>query len=364
MSKFDCSPAESGVDGFPNFEADPAPLSRATVIGGGAFGTALAMVLAKKSERIERPIIHVWVRHPEIAQTVNETRMNERYLPGVPFPDNVLFTSEILTAVKDSELVLVAIPTQFLRSFLESNRSTLPVGVPIVLCSKGIECGSLQTPFEIMRDELPGKYAKWISVLAGPSFAKEMAASQPTGVAVAAEDIAVTQQVMRLMSSRAANFRCYGSTDVMGCEVAGAVKNVLAIASGCCTGLGLGNNSRAALVCRGLSEMSELAKQAGSNGKSLSGLAGVGDLMLTCSSELSRNFTVGLRLAKGEKLPDILGSMSAVAEGVASAKSIKELCAKHKIQMPICEQVYELLYNEKNPAVGVKELLERPLRHE
>jgi glycerol-3-phosphate dehydrogenase len=222
----------------------------------------------------------------------------------------------------------------------------------------------LATPYEIVNEELPGKYAKYLSVLAGPSFAKEIAAGLPTNVSVAAFDQELAEKVQHQMSCRAASFRCYTTSDVMGCEISGAVKNVLAIASGAGTGLGLGNNARAGLICRGLAEMTHLAIAMGSDGKAMSGLAGVGDLLLTCSSELSRNFTVGMRLAKGETLEQITASTVAVAEGVATAKSLHDLAEKHGIDMPICEEVYQVLYHQKPAKVALRDLEDRPLSKE
>lgn len=331
-------------------------VAHCAVIGGGSFGTALALVIARKGGAVS-----VWVRSEEQANSANTSGFNEKYLPGVPIPKNITFTTSVVDAVKGAEIVLIAIPTQFLRHFLTSNRSTLPVGSPLVLCAKGVELESLQTPYEILRDELPGKYGKYIAVLSGPSFAKEMAKGLATNVAVAADDPELAKKVQRQISSREAGFRCYSTPDLMGCEVAGAAKNVLAIASGASSGLGLGLNARAGLVCRGLAEIRVLALALGSTGEALHGLAGVGDLMLTCSSELSRNFTVGLRLARGESIADITGTLNAVAEGVATARALHALCAKLGVHMPICHEVYMVLYENKPLAEALKTLMERPL---
>lgn len=336
------------------------PVRKALVIGGGSFGTALALVLARKGAEV-----NVWVRQPEQAELVNRERENAKYLKGTKLPNNLVFTSTIDAPVLEGlELVIFAIPTQFLRPFLEEHRSTFPTGIPLLQSAKGIEIGTLKTPFEIMTDELPGKYGKYICVLAGPSFAKEMASGLVTNVAVAAPDQNVCERAQRLMSARAANFRCYTSNDYMGCEIAGAVKNVLAIASGACHGLGLGLNARAALICRGLHEMTTLAKALGSNGAAMPGLAGVGDLLLTCSSEMSRNFTVGLRIAKGETLDQIMLNATSVAEGVTSARSVKELADAHNVEMPFVSMVYEVLYNNKGVVDALVYLQDRPLTAE
>ena len=233
-------------------------VSCACVIGGGAFGTALGLVLARKGAKVK-----VWVRSEQQAAEVNASKQNKKYLPDVTLPSNMEWTSNINDAVQDTELVLLAIPTQFLRSFLEGNRSTLPVGVPLVVCAKGIEIGTLQTPFQITHDELPGKYAKFMAVISGPSFAKEIAENQPTMLSCAAEDPSLSNLVQRKLSCKKANFKVYTTTDIVGCEIAGAVKNVLAIASGASAGCGFGNNTRAALICRGLTEMTRLVHRCG-----------------------------------------------------------------------------------------------------
>lgn len=344
-----------------------APGSRGLVVGGGAFGTALALVLARNGFAH----VDVWVRNEEQANEVNECHENKRYLPGTILPSKLHFTSNLAYASKlkyDSEeesgglkIVIFAIPTQFLRPLLEAHRSTFPVGVPLVQSAKGIEVETLKTPFDIMQEELPGKYSKHLCVLGGPSFAKEMAKNLSTYVSVAAPDPHVAEKVQSIMSSRDAQFRCYANVDYIGCEIAGAVKNVLAIASGASTGFGLGLNARAGLICRGLAEMSRLARACGSSLEAMSGLAGVGDLLLTCSSEMSRNFMVGSRLAKGELLKDILASTTTVAEGIASAQSIHDLSQKLNVDMPICEQVYAVLYEGSTVAAALQALQERPL---
>lgn len=316
---------------------------KACVLGGGAFGTALAFVLSAKGVQVK-----VWVRCPEQAAQVNETRENSKYLPGVLLPANIHWTTDVVSAVADAEIVLLAIPTQFLRGFVEANRSTMPVGIPLVLCAKGVELSTLQLPYDVVRDELPGKYSRWICVLSGPSFAKEMAGLHPTSVVVASAEPDVAERVQKLMTSLEANFRVYTIKDVIGAEVAGAVKNVLAIAAGTVAGLGYGSNSRAALICRGLVEMTRLAERLGSDGSCMKGLAGIGDLLLTCSSELSRNFTVGRRLAQGETLDDILRSSTSVAEGVATTKALRELRKKVGVEMPLCDEVYKVLYEGKD----------------
>lgn len=317
--------------------------NRACVLGGGSFGTALALVLGARGYDVK-----VWVRCDDQAVSVNASRENVKYLPNVRIPDNIVWTSNVTEAVSDALLVIVAIPTQFMRGFAQENRSTLPVGVPLVLCAKGIELSSLQLPYDILRDELPGKYTRYICVLSGPSFAKEIASGHPTSVVVASPETSISELVQKQITCAHVNFRVYTVTDVMGAEIAGAVKNVLAIAAGAVSGLGYGSNTRAALICRGLVEMTRLAEKMGSDASCLRGLAGIGDLLLTCSSELSRNFTVGKRLAIGETLENILNSSTSVAEGVATTKALYQLREQLGVEMPLCEEVYKVLYEGKD----------------
>jgi glycerol-3-phosphate dehydrogenase len=339
-----------------------AELGRIAIIGGGAFGTALATVAARKGARAR-----VWVRDVEQAKKVNETRRNEKYLPEFELHEGIVFTNSVREACDEAQLVLLALPTPFLRSFLVEHLRSFPDKVPICICAKGIELDSLEVPYVIAQSELPGRYGKNLSVLAGPSFAKEMMAGQPTNVIVSAEDPAVAFHAASLMSSRKAAFRCYASPDVIGAEVCGAVKNVLAIASGACEALKLGNNARSGMVCRGLAEMKRLALAMGSSGDCIGGLAGVGDTFLTCSSPLSRNFKVGLKVGAGEAI-DVSGGGSAnstggagIAEGVLTARSIHELSGKLGVHMPICEAVFQVLYEKKPIAEAFAGLMQRPL---
>jgi len=340
-------------------EEETGQFLRGAVIGGGAFGTAMACVLASKGASVR-----VYVRSEEQKESVEATRENSDYCPGIRLPDRIHFTTDILACVRDADIVILAIPTQFIRSFLAENRSTLPVGIPIVSCAKGIEIETLSFPYDILMDELPGKYSKYLVALSGPSFAQEVMAKQPTSVTLAASNQTVASLAQAMISSREYNFRVYTSDDILGCEVAGAVKNVLAIAAGAAGGLGFGNNTRALLVCRGLAELCHLAAKLGSSGKCLSGLAGVGDLMLTCSSELSRNYRVGRRLAQGESIREILASTQSVAEGVATADALHSLAERHGVDMPICNEVYQVIYQGKTVTQALLDLTTRPLSAE
>lgn len=334
---------------------DHAAPDRALVVGDGAFAMAMATAMARRGSDV-RVLAHTSKVRDEINAGENAT-----YLPGYQVHSNITAHTSIEEAcAPDVQLVLLVIPTQFLRRFLIGNISKIPVGCPLVVCAKGIEVGTAETPYEMMVGELPGKYHANFAVLAGPSFAKEIMDGQPTNVVVASESRDVATLVARYVSDGAA-LRAYVSDDVHGIEVAGAVKNVLAIASGALDGLGFGNNARAALVCRGLAELTRLAVAAGSNGRAMAGLAGVGDLMLTCSSSLSRNFTVGSKLAKGMTLEEITGGTNAVAEGVATAKSVRVLAERLGVDMPICDAVYRALYEGLPPREALAELQARPL---
>ncbi|KAL9183919.1 hypothetical protein ACHAXT_004775 [Thalassiosira profunda] len=337
---------------------DHAHPDRALVVGDGAFAMAMATAMARRGSSV-RVLCHTEKVRDEINSGENKT-----YLPGYKVHENIKGYTSIEEACEpDVQLVLLVIPTQFLRRFLCTNISKLPVGCPIVACAKGIEVGTGETPYEMMEGELPGKYHKHFAVLAGPSFAKEIMDGQPTNVVVASESREVATSVAQYVSD-GSSLRAYVSDDVHGIEISGAVKNVLAIASGALDGLGFGNNARAALVCRGLAELTRLAVATGSNGRALAGLAGVGDVMLTCSSSLSRNFTVGSKLAKGMSLEEIQGGTNSVAEGVATAKSVRALATKLGVEMPICDAVYTCLYEGKPPREALAELQARPLGDE
>ena len=332
-----------------------APPPRALVVGDGAFAMAMATAMARRGSDV-RILCHTSQVRDEINSGENAT-----YLPGYKVDSNISAYTSIEEATSpDVQLVLLVIPTQFLRRFLITNIAKIPVGCPIVVCAKGIEVGTAETPYEMMISELPGKYHSNFAVLAGPSFAKEIMDGQPTNVVVASQSSEVANNVARYVSD-GATLRAYVSDDVHGIEIAGAVKNVLAIASGALDGLEYGNNARAALVCRGLAELTRLAVATGSNGRSMAGLAGVGDLMLTCSSSLSRNFTVGKNLATGMTLEQICEGTNAVAEGVATAKSVRMLAGKLNVEMPICDVVYRCLYEGMSPRDALKELQARPL---
>ncbi|MBN1947762.1 MAG: NAD(P)-dependent glycerol-3-phosphate dehydrogenase [Bradymonadales bacterium] len=330
---------------------------RAAVLGGGAWGTALARLMADNGFDTT-----IWAREPEVVRSINERHVNEVFLPECPLEPGVSASGSVPETVQDAQCVLVVVPTQFLRAFISLHRDELPTRVPIVTCSKGIENETLQTPYEILRDELPGKYHNFLACLSGPSFAKEVALGLPTNVVVAAPRMDLAESVQKLVYGK--TFRAYVSTDVLGVEVGGAVKNVIAISCGASDGYGFGHNARAGMMTRGLAEMTRLAVAKGANPLTLAGLSGMGDLVLTCTSDLSRNRMVGFRLGKGEPLDQILGSMKQVAEGVATSRSVFRLSEQLQVEMPITRAVYQVLHEGKELAQAVGELMGRPARTE
>ncbi|KEG11909.1 glycerol-3-phosphate dehydrogenase [Trypanosoma grayi] len=341
--------------------ADVQYVKHAAMVGSGAFGTAMATVLAKKAETVS-----VWHLDAKEAQMINEKRENVLFLKGVPLPSNVTYTADTMACIANADILLLAIPTQFLRGYLKKNsdlirRHIVERRVPIVVCSKGIERSSLQFPAQILADFLPG-YP--ISVLAGPSFALEVAKGMHTHVCTAATDINMARRVQRIITTADGTFRCWASTDIVGCEVASAVKNVLAIASGAIKGLGTDCNARAALITRGLLEIRNLTLALGGTGEAVFGLAGLGDLLLTCSSELSRNFTVGKKLSQGMTMAEIRRTSKAVAEGVATAESLEQLAKKMRVRLPVAHEVYGVLYENKDVKKAFDKLQRCPMQDE
>lgn len=322
------------------------------VIGAGNWGTTIAWHVANKDYDV-----CLWVYDPELAEIIKNTRRNQWYLPELYIPDHVRITTDLQDAVNKARFIINAVPTQFIRSVFSRSLQFSADAVMINL-SKGIERESLLTPSEILK-ELTGLE---VAVLSGPSFAKEVAKGLPTAVTLATKDRHQGLLIQDLLSSE--RFRVYLHDDVTGVEIGGALKNVIAIASGIADGLGLGANARASLITRGLAEMTRLGVAMGASPRTFSGLSGVGDLILTCTSNLSRNYTLGARLGRGEKLQDILSGMHEVVEGVPTAESAYKLAERYSVEMPITEKVYEILYKGKSPQNALKELMTRPLREE
>lgn len=332
---------------------------RAVILGGGAWGTALA-IQCVRSEQFGSVLL--WARDRETVDTINAEHENTRYFKGHLLPDSIRATTDKHEAIETEEgeptIVLVVVPTPAIASVV----SDLKFGPQHILvsCTKGILNDTLETPDKILDRTTNGSVR--LAFLSGPSFAKEVAENQPTGVTIASKDEEVARLVQSAMSSP--RFRCYTSTDVVGVELAGALKNVLAIACGISDGLGFGANPRALLITRGLAEMSLLSKQSGADPATLAGLAGVGDLILTCTSTLSRNYTVGFRLGQGENLESIIESLGAVAEGVRTSKSAHELAAKLGVETPVISGIYQVIHEHADPLDVLSVNMKRPLRQE
>lgn len=333
------------------------PQESVAIIGAGAWGTALAVILAERYGRVT-----LWVFEAELAADMERTRENTVYLPGVRIPPAVRPTSSIEGALAGQRLALFVVPSHAFRLILERARSHLdPEALP-VSATKGIEVQSLRTMTRIMREVLPPGYHPRLAALSGPSFAREVVAGRPTAIVAAAEDSGVARAVQRAVSGN--TLRVYASTDPLGVELGGAVKNVIAIAAGVVDGLELGANARAALITRGLAEISRLGVAMGAQAGTFAGLAGMGDLILTCTGDLSRNRQVGLALAKGTRLEDHQTTSRAVAEGVNTCRATLALAERHGVEMPICRAVHRVLFEGQDPREAVVQLMTRELRFE
>jgi glycerol-3-phosphate dehydrogenase (NAD(P)+) len=330
---------------------------RTTVLGAGSWGTALASLLGNKGYTVT-----TWDKDAGVLEDIARNHRNERYLPGIPLSTNLHAASEITKALEGSELVVLAVPSHAIRPVVIEMKRHVHAGTPIVCVAKGIEQETLMTMSEVLEDVLPVPLHPYIAVLSGPSFAKEVAKGLPTAVTVAARWERVARQVQDAFHCK--TFRPYTSGDVVGCEIGGCVKNVVAIAAGISDGCGFGVNAMAALVTRGLAEISRLAVKKGANPLTLSGLAGLGDLVLTCSSDLSRNRTVGRGLAAGKKLDDIQKELGQVAEGVRNARSSRDLAHRLGVEMPITETVYRIINEGLDPREAVTQLMMRETKAE
>ena len=324
------------------------------VIGDGGWGTALALVAHRNGARTR-----LWGIDDAYVEEMRARRENPRYLPGVRLPEDVQLTADAAAAAEGAQLVVSAVPTQFLRATMTGVRGALPDGVPVLSCSKGIERGTLRRPTEILGEIL---VARPLAVLSGPNHAEEVAIGRPATAVVACRDDEVTRGVQRLLSDP--GFRLYGSSDVVGVELAAAVKNVIAIAAGMVDGLELGDNAKAALITRGAVEISRLGVALGAREETFAGLAGIGDLIATCVSSHGRNRGVGERLGRGETLREILDSMLQVAEGVETTRGVVELAERHEVEMPICAVVHRILFEDLAPRDALRELMTRELKSE
>ena len=330
-------------------------MERITILGSGSMSTACAVLLSSQPGKQ----VTLWGRDAGHMELMSQARENVRLLPGVSIPAAVRLTQSADEACRGADCYVVGIPTAFLREALGRLRPHLDPGVPVVSLVKGIENHTLLRPSEILEAELPGRH---VVALSGPSHAEEVACRMPSSVVVAGHDMALLKQVQQLFSTD--RFRVYTNTDIVGVELGGALKNVIAIAAGICDGLGYGDNAKAALMTRGIVEMTRFGVHLGAIEKTFSGLAGLGDLMTTCFSPHGRNRSVGYRLGRGETLPQILASMVAVAEGVNTSRSVCDLARQIGMEMPITQEVYRVLFEGRSPREATDSLMRRPVRDE
>ena len=327
------------------------------VIGAGSWGTTLANLLAEEEERV-----HLWIFEEDLFRSMMEKRENEVFLPGIPLSEEILFTRSLEEAVRDKEILICAVPSHVVREVFTRARAFLRKGILIVSATKGLEDGTCKTMSGVLEEIFGEVGGMEIACLSGPSFAKEVSRRIPAAVAAAGTRPHSAKKVQDLFSR--SYFRVYTNPDLLGVELGGATKNVMAIAAGASDGLGFGHSSRAALITRGLAEMTRLGVKMGAEGRTFSGLAGLGDLVLTCAGDLSRNRQVGLEIGKGRKVASILDGMKMVAEGVRTTKVLWQLACKMNVEMPITEKVYEILYAGKDPRKAVGELMSREKKSE
>jgi len=330
-------------------------MKQIAVIGAGSWGTALAVIAARAGHSVR-----LWSRSDAVVSSINERRVNSRYLSATSIPDNVTATGDIEAALQQASMVLLAVPSHAARETLTAMTSRLTEDAIIVNVAKGIEIESGKRISEIVKEVVTGSHR--FVTLSGPSFAKEVVAGHPTAIVAASKDNAAARAVQNDLSFE--NLRIYTNADVVGTEIGGSVKNVMAIAAGMADGLGFGANSVAALITRGLAEITRLARREGAQMETLMGLAGLGDLVLTCTGNLSRNRFVGEELGKGRTLVEITAELSEVAEGINTARAVKKLADRAGLEMPITNEVNAVLYDGKPAREAVSELMSRPLREE
>jgi glycerol-3-phosphate dehydrogenase (NAD(P)+) len=322
------------------------------VLGAGSWGTTLALVLHEN-----RHAVTLWNYNESDAELIRETRENTRFLPGVPIPADITVTSSLLDAIHGVEMLVCAVPSQFLRGVMAQIPSVVSSELLVVNVAKGVENGSLMTMSEVLHDVLPGIRTGRIVTLSGPSHAEEVSRKIPTTVVAASTDLESARAVQKAFM--VPYFRVYVSTDIRGVEIGGALKNVIAIAAGIIDGAQLGDNTKAAVMTRGIAEIARLGVALGAHIRTFSGLSGIGDLMVTCMSRHSRNRYVGVEIGKGRKLPDILAGMVMVAEGIATTQSSYDLAAKTGVEVPIIAEVHRILFEGKDPLIACNDLMTR-----
>ncbi len=332
-------------------------MKRLAVVGGGSWGTALAIVLAPRF-----PEVRLWVYEPDLAERMARTRVNDLFLPGFELPPNVTPAADLRSSVEGADIVLSVMPSDHVRRVYTEMLPWLKPEMLFVSATKGIEQGSLKRMSEVIAEVLGPRFAPRIGVLSGPTFAREVARGEPAAVVISSADAALARTVQQAFAGP--SLRLYTNSDPVGVELGASLKNVIAIAAGVCAGLGLGANTLAALITRGLAEITRLAVAAGGQARTLAGLAGLGDLVLTCTGDLSRNRTVGMELGRGRGLEEILAGMRMVAEGVHTTYAAVELAARLGVDMPITRQMHAVLRGERSPRESLRELMERSLKEE
>lgn len=330
---------------------------KACVIGGGSWGSAVALHLGRMN--IDT---HLWIREKDIFEDAIRFRENKTFLPGAKFPSSVSFFHDMEECLRSAGIVFVAVPSKFCRGIYIKIQPYLSSQHILVSLTKGIEDGTLKRMSEVMSEIFSPHFEPRIAVLSGPSFAKEVAVAHPTAVVVSSEDNAIAKEVQHFVSG--SYLRAYTSEDVLGVEIAGALKNVVAIAAGISDGLQFGDNSRAALITRGLAEITRLGITLGAKRETFAGLTGVGDLVLTCTGQLSRNHYVGYEIGKGKQIAEIVSNMKMVAEGITTTLSGFRLAQRENVEMPIHEQSYLVLYKNKDPRTALQDLMARKLKNE
>ena len=330
---------------------------RIGVVGAGSWGTALAQLLASKGYTVD-----LWVYEADIKEQIQEQRENKVFLPGVSLSPNIIPSNEMAEVVAGKDMVVIVVPSHHMRDIAGKISSHISNDTILVSASKGIENTTHMTMTDVLHNVLPDIREGNLAVLSGPSFAKEVARRFPTVITAASKDLTVAEIVQRVFATP--YFRVYRNDDPLGVQLGGSVKNVIAIAAGIIDGLGLGLNTRAALITRGQTEIRRLGLRMGANPRTFTGLAGIGDLILTCTGDLSRNHTVGKKIGLGEKVADILAGMKMVAEGVRTSKSVYNLSRKLGVLMPICDEIYHVVYDDVSPKDALFRLMTRDLKQE
>lgn len=330
-------------------------MSQLAILGAGSWGTALALGLTSRFETVR-----LWSHDSVRADEIQWQRENKRYLPGFRLPYQVTISSSLSATLAESTMVLCVVPSPYLRAVLQEAAPFIPPSIPVVSATKGIEDRTLIRMSEVVAEVLG--HPERIAVLSGPTFAREVAAGEPAAVVVAADRLVVAEYIQRVLATR--TLRLYASLDVVGVEIGAALKNVIAIGTGVCRGLGLGSNTAAALITRGLAEITRLALMMGGSPRTLSGLAGLGDLVLTATGELSRNRSVGFKLGQGYSLSEIVADSPMIAEGVPTCRAAYELGLRHGVDLPIIQRMFQVLYENKDPRAAIRELMDRPLTSE